>query len=121
MPVVNFDYTSNLNIKNKVKEFLPEVHSTLVKLIQTDLHACRSTIQEHQDYLVGNGDANNGFMQMSIRILPGRTDEQKSILGNNLLKKLKDIFSQEINNFNVQCRVYITEVDKPQYYGLGLD
>lgn len=121
MPVTNFEYTSNLKIKGKVKNFLPEVHQTLVELIQTDLKTCRSVIQEHQDYLVGNGDALNGFIQMSIRILPGRTDEQKSLLGNSLLKKLKQAFAQEIKDFNVQCRVYLTEVDKPQYYGLGQD
>lgn len=121
MPVINFDYTDNLNIKNKVKEFLPEIHLTLVELIQTSLYSCRSTTQEHHDYLIGNGDEKNAFIQLSIRILPGRTSEQKSVLGKTLLKKLKHFFSQEINDFNIQCRVYLTETDQPQYYGLGQD
>lgn len=118
MPVVHFEYTHNLTIDNQVNDFLKEVHITLVEIIKTDLLTCRSTIACHSDYLIGDGDSSNAFIQLSIRMLPGRSKETKDKLGAQLLTMIHQIFSKEITKYETQIRVHLTEVERDYYYGL---
>lgn len=118
MPVVHLEYTNNLTIDAQVKPFLKEVHASLVEIIKTDLLTCRSTITCHQDYLIGDGDLHNAFIQLSVRMLPGRTKETKDRLGHHLLLRIKQVFEKEIVKYETQIRVYLTEVEKDYYYGL---
>jgi len=119
MPVVNLEYTSNLAIDNHVKKFLKEVHTTLVEIIKTDLFTCRSTVTCHDNYLIGEGSPNNAFIFLSIRMLPGRSKQIKDELGHQLYDKIKNTFSHEIEKFDTQIRVYLTEVEADYYYGLN--
>ncbi len=118
MPVIHFEYTKNLAIDNQVKPFLKDVHNTLVEIIKTDLLTCRSTIACHQDYLIGDGEARNAFIQLSIRMLPGRSKETKDKLGHHLFAMIKQIFAKEIEKHETQVRVYLTEIERDYYYGL---
>jgi 5-carboxymethyl-2-hydroxymuconate isomerase len=118
MPVVNFEYTKNLAIDNQVKPFIQDVHHALVDIIKTDLLTCRTTIDRHQEYLIADGDAHHAFIQLSIRMLPGRSKETKDKLGSELLAMINQVFAQEIAKYETQIRVYLTEVDKDYYYGL---
>ena len=118
MPVVNFEYTSNLVINDHVRNFIKDTHHTLVEIIKTDLLTCRSTITCHQHYLIADGDARNAFIQLSIRMLPGRSKETKDKLGARLLAMINQVFAEEIAKHETQIRVYLTEVEKEYYYGL---
>lgn len=118
MPVIHFEYTNNLAIGAQVNSFLKEVHNVLVEIIKTDLLTCRSTITCHEAYLIGDSDPRNAFIQLSIRMLPGRNKETKDKLGHHLLKQIKEVFEKEIEKYKTQTRVYLTEVEKDYYYGL---
>jgi 5-carboxymethyl-2-hydroxymuconate isomerase len=118
MPVVSLEYTNNLAIGAQVKPFLKEVHNILVEIIKTDLLTCRSTITCHEDYVIGDSDPRNAFIQLSIRMLPGRSKETKDELGHRLFTMIKQAFSKEIEKHTTQVRVYLTEVDRDYYYGL---
>ncbi len=119
MPVIHFEYTNNLTIENKVNSFLREIHSTLVEIIKTDLLTCRSTITCHQNYLIGDGDPRNAFIQLSVRMLPGRSKETKDKLGHQLLTMIKHVFAKEIVKCETQIRVHLTEIERDYYYGLS--
>ena len=118
MPVVNFEYTNNLKIGNKINHFMNEVHETLVRIIKTDLYTCRSTITSHDKYFIGDGDNANAFIQLSVRMLPGRDKATKDKLGNELLTIMKKTFLGESEKLNTQTRIYLTEVERDYYYGL---
>lgn len=118
MPVVHFEYTDNLTIDPQVTSFLKTVHTTLVDIIKTDLATCRSTIACHRDYVVGDGNPRNAFIQLSIRMLPGRSKETKDALGHELLAMINKVFAEEIKARPTQIRVHLTEVERDYYYGL---
>ncbi len=118
MPTIHFEYTDNLKISNELKPFLQDVHYLLVDMIKTDLPTCRSLIKPYSDYVVGNGDYQNAFIQMTIKMLPGRDDELKHSLGNALLEKIHSTFTSEINRLNTEIRVYIQDTNINHYYGL---
>lgn len=118
MPILNFEYTDNLKIDNKIKSFLLETHDILVREIKTDLRTCRSSISKISDYVIGDGNSNNAYIILRIKMLPGRSDEIKNRTGKILLEKIHHEFSHEIKKHNTQVRVYLTETDKKHYYGL---
>ena len=118
MPILNFEYTSNLNIDTKIKSFLLETHDILVKEIKTDLRTCRSSISKISDYIIGDGNPNNAYIILRIKMLPGRNNDIKNHTGKRLLEKIFHDFSDEIKARDTQVRVYVTEIDKNHYYGL---
>lgn len=119
MPVLNFEYTSNIPIDHKVHDFLLETHHLLVREIKTDLPTCRSSICKITNFLIGDGHQDNAAISLTIRMLPGRSDEIKDRVGHLLLQNIKNYFADDISNLNMQIRVYLTETDKPHYYGLS--
>lgn len=95
-----------------------EAHRILVDEIKTDLRTCRYSIIKCDNYVIGDDDPKNAFIVLTIRMLPGRTDEIKKQLGEILLQKIHHDFANEIRNSDAQIRVYLTETDKNHYYGL---
>ena len=119
MPTIHFEYTDNLKIADWLKLFLQEVHSLLVQTIKTDLATCRSLIVCHNDYVVGDGNSNNAFIQLTIKMLPGRDDDIKHKLGNLIFEKIQKTFEKEISGLTTQVRVYLQDTDIAHYYGLN--
>ena len=119
MPILNFEYTDNLEIDIEIKSFLLEIHQILVKEIGTDLRTCRSSINKCTNYVIGDGDSNNACIILRIQMLPGRTDEIKNHVGKLLLEKIYHNFSVVLKKHDTQIRVYLTETDKQHYYGLN--
>ena len=118
MPILNFEYTANLKIDDKIKSFLSETHAILVQEIKTDLRTCRSCISKISDYVIGDGNSHNAYIILCIQMLPGRTNEIKNRTGKILLEKINKDFFDEIKKHDTQIRVYLTEIDKQHYYGL---
>jgi 5-carboxymethyl-2-hydroxymuconate isomerase len=118
MPIITFEYSSNLTIDKKIRTFLLETHQILVDEIKTDLRTCRSTILKCENYVIADDDPKNAFIVLSIRMLPGRTEETKNRLGEIVLQKIHRDFSETIAKFDTQIRVALTETDKNHYYGL---
>lgn len=118
MPIINFEYTDNLNIDEKIKPFLLETHDILVKEIKTDLQTCRSHFLKVKNYVIGDNHPNNAYIILRIQMLPGRSDEIKNRTGEILLKIIYHAFENEIKKNHTQVRVYLTEIDKKNYYGL---
>ena len=118
MPIINFEYTDNLKIDSRVKSFILEIHGILVQEIKTDLRTCRSSIVKISDYVICDGNSNNAYIILRIKMLPGRNNEIKNRTGKILLEKINRDFSDEIKKHDTQVRVYLTETDKQHYYGL---
>ena len=118
MPILNFEFTDNLKIDEKIKLFLLETHNILAQEIKTDLLTCRSSISKISDYVIGDGNSNNAYIILRIQMLPGRTDDIKNRTGEILLEKIYSNFSDEIKKHDTQVRVSLTETDKKHYYGL---
>ncbi len=118
MPTLHFEYTANLKIAEKTPQFIREVHQLLVKRIKTDLETCRSLVIPYSDFIIGSGDSSAAFIQLTLKILPGRTNEVKNSLGSALYQKIRQDFGSEVNRFRTQVRVYLQDTDIDHYYGL---
>lgn len=120
MPTLRFEYTDNLKLKDKLQPFFKLIHDELVSLIKTDLGTCRSLVTAYSDYRVGDGSSENAFIQVTIHILPGRSEELRKKLGAVLFEKINTYFQEEITQLKTQVRVYVQETDLAHYHGLPL-
>ena len=118
MPTTRIEYTDNLKIEHKLKPFFEMLHPELVKMIKTDLATCRSLATAYSQYLVGDGSSHNAFLQLTIHILPGRSEALRQELGVFLLEKVKAHFHEALSSLNTQVRVYVQETDLLHYHGL---
>lgn len=118
MPTVRIQYTDNIQISDKLNNFAKNLHTTLVEIIKTDIHTCRTLFYPCKNYVVGDSSSNfDGFIQLEIDILPGRSPELRKKLGNILLNDLKFLCSGCY--ISIDYRVVVKETDTEFYFGLN--
>jgi 5-carboxymethyl-2-hydroxymuconate isomerase len=57
------------------------LHKILAEKSPTDLSSCKSRCIAHELYFIGDCDAGNAFAHLTVKILAGRSDENKIQLG----------------------------------------
>ncbi|WP_150467223.1 hypothetical protein [Francisella sp. SYW-9] len=117
MPTIKIYYTDNIQISDKLDKFSKSLHTTLVEIIKTDIHTCRTLIYPCKNYIVGDSSSNfDGFIQLEVDILPGRSTELRKKLGNILLGDLKLLCSD--CDISIDYRVTVRQTDTEFYFGL---
>lgn len=118
MPTTKIYYTDNIQISDsRLNKFSNNLHSTLVETIKTDIHTCRTLIYPCKNYTVGDSSSNfDGFIQLEIDILPGRSTELRKKLGKILLNDLKLLCNS--CGLSLDYRVIVRETDTEFYFGL---
>lgn len=109
MPQITLEQSINVQESNH-KELLLEIHHLLADMLPTQIEGCKSRVLVHHDYVVGNGDANNGFVHLTISVLKGRSGELLNNIGKILLEKLKQFYANSLAKINLQITVQIGEL-----------
>lgn len=115
MPHITIEYSANLDEGHDLNPMLHKVHEVLVKTLPASLASCKSRVFKCDDYLVGNGDSQNAFVHMSVKIMPGRTSEIKAEAAGLLLEVMQSIFSDRHKNKIIGYSIEIVELSS-QYY-----
>ncbi|MBS0286344.1 MAG: hypothetical protein JSR17_03560 [Proteobacteria bacterium] len=109
MPQIILEQSSNVQETNH-RELLLEIHHILTDKLPTQIEGCKSRVLIHNEYVVGNGDANNGFVHLNISVLKGRSVELLSDIGQIVMAKLTDFYAKSLKNINLQITVQIGEL-----------
>ena len=109
MPQIILELSSNV-IEKDFSKALAKIHQILTDGLPTTLASCKSRVILHKDFLVGNGNANNAFVHLSIGVLSGRTKETRDLVANKILKALKPYLSQSFTKLNLQITIAISEL-----------
>ena len=116
MPTITILYTDNINIKNKLDDFIKSTHTKLVEIIDTDIHTCRTLAYPYSDYRVGLESKYDAYIQLDIAILPGRSPALRKELGETLLQDLRKLCNG--NSMSIDFRVAVSETNAQFYFGL---
>jgi 5-carboxymethyl-2-hydroxymuconate isomerase len=112
MPHLIFECSEEIKLKLSFESILLELHSILSNLLPTQMSSCKSRVIPYRDYLVGD-TANNLFIHLTIKILPGRTVDVKDMVGKKILKFLEKI----VNDLNLDSvSISIEIVDLTDHY-----
>jgi 5-carboxymethyl-2-hydroxymuconate isomerase len=113
MPHIFLEYSDNIFESDFVTLF-ERCHAVLTQQLPTQLESCKSRALQHSVYYVGNGNPQNAFVSVSIKILPGRSEQTLQKVNQELMKLFKNFFSTSLQKLNCQITLEITEISK--YY-----
>ena len=115
MPQLTLEFSSNLIEKNNLFNLFQECHSILEKILPTNIESCKSRSIEYHNYYIGNGEPNNAFVHISLKIIPGRSFETLKNVGESMMVVLKNYFSNALNKLNLQITLEIMELQKTYF------
>jgi 5-carboxymethyl-2-hydroxymuconate isomerase len=77
MPQIVIEYSSNLRGKLDIECFVEEVHNSVLRTEVFPLGGTITRAVEHTCYRIADGDPENAFVRITMRIRPGRSMEIK--------------------------------------------
>lgn len=116
MPQIILQFTENIKSSSGYNELFSEVHQAINTITGIKIENCKSRVIQLEDFFIGIGGSNNGFIHMEIKILEGRNNEIKSALGKSVLQILRRYFIENIELLNLQITVEILDIQKNCYY-----
>jgi 5-carboxymethyl-2-hydroxymuconate isomerase len=117
MPHLILEYSENVIEDMEFSELFKECHELLVERLPTSLKSCKSRAYQCEDYYVGDGHADNAFVHLSIRIMPGRARELLQSVGETLLALLKKYFSESLKKLKLEMSIETIEGHEPYFKG----
>lgn len=112
MPHVILEYSKNIDRELTVESLFLTLHKILEKKLPTEISSCKSRCIVHELFFIGEGHSKNAFAHLTIKILTGRTDENKKQLGNEILTVMHHFFQPHTTNFSLQLSVEVMDLDK---------
>ena len=110
MPHITLRCTDNILEKNHLRPLLATIQDIIVEGLPTQLFNCKSHVEILEQFYIGDGDPQNAFIHLEIKILPGRTQDTLKAVAENLLSILKQFFHESSENKNLQIGVEISEL-----------
>ncbi len=114
MPHIIIECSESIAKVLPFEQLAPKIHETLVLMLPTELSNCKSRLLSSSQYLIGN-DPQRHFLNMTLKILPGRPPETKKIIAQKILALLE----QHTPTSNVSISLEIIEIDALNYYKIN--
>ena len=121
MPHLTLELSDNVLEKHNLPELFTECHSMLVDILPTEIANCKSRSIVANTHYVGNGNKNNAFIHLNLKIMPGRSLETRNRAGNSLMAALKAHFSGSIQALNLQITIEIMELEDTYFKFQNMD
>jgi 5-carboxymethyl-2-hydroxymuconate isomerase len=115
MPQLTLECSSNVLEIADVQTLFSKCHSILVELLPTNLDSCKSRLYVSDSYCVGNGDSNNAFLHLTIKVMPGRSLETRTLVGDAVMAELKTYFAASLVSRKLQITLEMIELEKTYF------
>lgn len=111
MPHIQIDYTANLEEAVSSGRLVDAVHQAAVSSGIFPVWGIRTFARAQSQYRIGNGEAGNGFVNVTVRIAPGRDLALRQRITHELFGALLHIMDERFKNHRLGCQLEITEFD----------
>lgn len=115
MPQLRLEFSSNVLEKTNMTSLFHECHLILEKTLPTQINTCKSRAIECDLFYVGNGNQNNAFVHVSLKVLPGRDVETLKKLGEVMMDLFQKYFADSMQKLNLQITLEIMELEKTYF------
>jgi len=105
-------YSENLIEEINFSDLFARCHILLADTLPTEISTCSSKAVRFSNYWIGNGEADNAFIYVNIKILPGRAMPNLKKISKKVLDIFKEYFNESITKLNLQLSVEITELEE---------
>lgn len=110
MPQLTLEFSANILEKKSLTALLKNCHEIIAENLPTSIESCKSRAHECEIYCVGDGQPHNAFVHVNLKVLPGRSVEQKTLVANKVMDKLKEYFADSLNQFKLQITLEIEDL-----------
>ena len=110
MPHLILEYSENIIEKNHLPDLFKQCHLVIAKTLPTKIENCKSRGVACPDYCLGDGKAGQAFVHVSLKIMPGRTDEVLKQAGQQLMAILRDYFKESAKQYDLQLTLEISHL-----------
>ena len=116
MPHLTLEYSSNLKPKRDLHQLFQVFHHVLHQVGGINLENCKSRARVAEQFLIGAGEPDNGFVHLDIRFIEGRSLATKQSIGERIKHELMDCFGVSSGDDTIQITVEIQDIHKATYF-----
>ncbi|TSA87582.1 5-carboxymethyl-2-hydroxymuconate isomerase [Deinococcus detaillensis] len=111
MPHLTVEYTDNLK-EPRIRELLSRLNAVLIA--RGDVYpigGIRARAVKLTEYVVADGQHDDAFVHVTLKIGTGRSEEMKQITGDELFDVLKEHFADAFSSRKIALSLEIGEVE----------
>lgn len=112
MPHLILEYSDNIVEDNDFIDLFTKCHTVLVNKLSTQLSNCKSRAIKHKNFYLSDGNNQNAFIHVNLKIVAGRNVELLQQTGQELLTLIKNHFSESASQLNLQFSLEINELSE---------
>lgn len=114
MPHLILEYTSGLSAHIAIQDLLKELHTALGTHHETNITPDRIVSRAHEtrSYIVYDDHAPDHFVNIELRLVPGRSDETVK----SLCLELQDTTRRFMQRHQLECVIKVNPVDLHRLY-----
>lgn len=114
VPHIVLEYSDDLEPLPDFREVFASVHHVLADVAGAPIDNSKSRAKPVQAY-IADGDESAAMVHLDIRLMEGRTTEQKAAVSQACLDILVDSFTEAAKGRHVQTTVAISDFDRSSY------
>ncbi|MBA4749598.1 MAG: 5-carboxymethyl-2-hydroxymuconate Delta-isomerase [Alphaproteobacteria bacterium] len=95
MPHIILQFSKDVCDQRTAETFFEKAHDFLVETLPTQLSSCKSRALEHTIFRVGEGNPENAFIHLTVKVLPGRSPDTIEKASQGLLTLLSAHLKKE--------------------------
>ncbi|MDN6859575.1 hypothetical protein QO207_23555 [Pseudomonas sp. CAN2814] len=112
MPHITIDYTANLTDDLQPLDLPRKLHEAAQALAVFPINGLRTFARAIEDYQVGANQKNEAFINIQIRIAPGRPEELRQRIVDTLFATAEQTLATLMEKRPVGLQLEITEFDR---------
>jgi 5-carboxymethyl-2-hydroxymuconate isomerase len=115
MPHLTLEYSNNLPAPVDFPALFGRLHSALSEFPRIKLGDIKSRAIPCDNYRIGSGDPANTFVHLTVKILTGRTIEERQKMSATMLQILSEGLAAALNGHPCDITVDICEMERGSY------
>lgn len=119
MPHLIIEYTSNLSDRIDIDRFVKALHKVAAEMPEIPMEGLRTRAIEHNRYRVADGDPENAFVHVVLRLRPGRAPEVKRSIGERLFAAMTEYLAPIYDSSPLGITLELQEIEVEYRYIQG--
>lgn len=115
MPQISFEFTKNIAHLADYRSVALDLHDVLVAEISSSLEDCKTRLATVENYVIGDGAADEAFIHVTFSILSGRSQAMKESLSTKALEVIARAMPSAIAQRSIQITVDIRDLERSTY------
>ncbi|MEO8117986.1 MAG: 5-carboxymethyl-2-hydroxymuconate Delta-isomerase [Rhodoferax sp.] len=111
MPHIQIDYSANLETAVADARLVDAIHQAAVASGIFPVWGIRTFARAVTQYRIGNGEADNGFVNVTVRIAPGRNLALRQRISQELFGAVLQTMDALFKTRRLGCQLEVTEFD----------